>query len=94
MIDKGRCDDGFVWNPSTRECEWDKSCDVGKYLDYIINCKCRKRLTDELVEKSDEDIDGNGMVYNAILYNFGLNRRVCRTCINHNVRINNNLYRQ
>ena len=26
------------------ECECDKSCNVGEYLDYA-NCKCRKRLT-------------------------------------------------
>ena len=26
-----------------------KSCDAGEYLDYK-NCKCRKRLVDELVE--------------------------------------------
>ena len=40
--------------------EWicDKSCGVGEYLDFA-NCKCRKRLTDKLVQKCDEDIDGN-----------------------------------
>ena len=31
------------------ECECDKSCDVGEYLDYK-SCKCRKRLVDKLVE--------------------------------------------
>ena len=25
LIDKGRSDDGFIWNPSTCECECDKS---------------------------------------------------------------------
>ena len=34
LIDKGVCDKGFTWNPSNCECECDKSCDVGKYLDY------------------------------------------------------------
>ena len=34
------CDKRFVWNPSNGECECDKACDVGKYLDYE-NCKCR-----------------------------------------------------
>ena len=24
---------GFIWNPSNCECEGDKSCDVGEYLD-------------------------------------------------------------
>ena len=31
------CDKGFIWNPSNCECECDKSCDVGEYLDYE-NC--------------------------------------------------------
>ena len=30
-----------------------------------MNCKCRKRLTDKLVENRDEDIDGNEIIYNA-----------------------------
>ena len=34
---------------SNFECECDKSCDVGEYLDYE-NCKCRKKLADKLVE--------------------------------------------
>ena len=36
LIDKGMCDKGFTRNPSN--CECDKSCDVGEYLDYAI-CK-------------------------------------------------------
>ena len=32
------------------ECECDKSCDVGEYLDYE-NCNCEKRLVDKLVEE-------------------------------------------
>ena len=32
------CDRGFIWNPSNGECDYDKSCDVGEYLDYE-NCK-------------------------------------------------------
>ena len=43
------CDKGFIWNPSNCECECDKLCDVGKYLDYE-NCKCRKNLVDKSVE--------------------------------------------
>ena len=49
MIDKSRCDKGFIWNPSNCECESDKSCDVGEYLDYG-NCKSRVELVDKLVE--------------------------------------------
>ena len=37
-------------NPSNCQCECDKSCDVREYLDYE-NCKCRKKLIDELVEE-------------------------------------------
>ena len=37
-------------NPDNCECECDKSCDVREYLGYA-NCKCRKKLIDELVEE-------------------------------------------
>ena len=30
LIDKVRCDDGFIWNPSTCECECDKSVISGE----------------------------------------------------------------
>ena len=56
MIDKGICDKGFIWNPKNCECECDKSCDVGEYLDYE-NCKCRKNLIDKIVEECTENID-------------------------------------
>ena len=29
LIDKGRFDQVFIWNPSNCDCECDKSCDVG-----------------------------------------------------------------
>ena len=32
------------------ECEWDKSCDLGQYLDYE-NCKYRKKLIGKLIEE-------------------------------------------
>ena len=35
-------DKGFIWNPSNCQCECDKSCDIGEYLDYK-NCRCRKK---------------------------------------------------
>ena len=38
------------------ECECDKSCDVGEYLDYE-NCKCRKKLVDKLVEECTENVE-------------------------------------
>ena len=48
LIDKGSSDDGFICNRS--KCKRDKSCDFGQYLDYK-NCKCRKKLTDKLIEE-------------------------------------------
>ena len=47
---------GFIWNPINWERECDKSCDVGEYLDYV-NCKCKKRSVDKLVEEQSEIID-------------------------------------
>ena len=55
LIDKGICDKGFIWNPCNCECKCDKSCNIGKYLDYS-KCKCRKRLVDKLVEECVKSI--------------------------------------
>ena len=41
LIDKGVCDKGYIWNRSNCECECDKSCNIGEYLDYS-SCKCKK----------------------------------------------------
>ena len=49
-------DKWFIWNPSNCECECDKSCDIGEYLDYE-NCKCRKRLIDKLVDECTETVE-------------------------------------
>ena len=56
LIDKGICDKEFIWNTSNCECEYDKSCDVGEYLDYE-NCKCRKRLVRKLLEECTENVE-------------------------------------
>ena len=66
LIDNERKDKGFTWNPNNCECECDKLCDIGEYLDYK-KFKCRKRLVDKLVEKCTENIDANKMVYNSTL---------------------------
>ena len=65
LVNKGECDKGFVWNPSNCERKCHKLCDVGEYLS-CENCKCRKRLTDKLVEECSENIDGNEMIYNIL----------------------------
>ena len=50
------CDKGFIWNPSNCECECDKACDVGEYLNYE-NCKCRKKIVDKLAEECTEIVE-------------------------------------
>ena len=37
------------------ECECDKNCDISEYLDYN-NCKCRKKLSDKLIDECTETI--------------------------------------
>ena len=61
MIDKDVSDKGFIWNPNNCECECDKSCDIGEYLD-CSNCKCRKKLIDKLVEECTENIEETRLV--------------------------------
>ena len=67
LIDKGRCDNGFIWNPSN--CECDKSWDVGEYLDYR-NWKCRKKLGGKLVEECSENTDENQLIYNGAVNDY------------------------
>ena len=76
LIEKGMCDKGFIWNPSNRKCECGKSCDIGEYLDYQ-NCKCRKKLVDQLVEECSENIDGNKMIDSGALNDY---KNVCNSC--------------
>ena len=72
LIDKEICDKGFVWNPSNCECECDKWCDIGQYLDYK-NCMYRKRLIDKLVEECSKNIDENKMLHSYY-------KNVCYSC--------------
>ena len=48
--------EGFIWNPSNCESECNKAYDVGEYLDHE-NCKCRKKLVDELVDECTETVE-------------------------------------
>ena len=50
------CDKEFIWNPSNCECECDKACDVGEYLDYE-NCKCRRKWVAPLIEECSETVE-------------------------------------
>ena len=60
---------------SNCECECDKSCDVGEYVDYA-NCKCRKRLTDKLVEECSKNIDEKELHSNEI----NDYEKICNSC--------------
>ena len=62
LIHKSVCGKGFIWNPSNEcECECDKSCNIGEYLDYS-DCSCRKKLIDPLVEECTKNIDETKLV--------------------------------
>ena len=63
MFDKGVCDKGFIWNPINCECECNKSCEIGNYLDYS-NCKCRKKLVDRLIGECTENIEETKLIEN------------------------------
>ena len=76
LIDKGICDKGLIWNPSNCDCECDKSCDVREYLDYE-DCKCRKKIIDKLVKECSKNIDGNEMIHNGTLIDYG---NICNSC--------------
>ena len=78
LIDKGTCDEGFIWNPSNCECECDKNCDIGEYLDYE-NCKCRKELADKLIDECAETIDETKLV--NITFTENENNYECGSCI-------------
>ena len=64
------------------ECQCDKSCDVGEYLNYK-NCKCRKRIIDKLVEECSENIDVNEILDIIPLDAIPLNvyKKVCNSCM-------------
>ena len=52
LIDKG----------SNCECECDKACHIGEYLDYE-NCKYRKKLVDKLVDECTETVEEVKLAY-------------------------------
>ena len=80
LIDKGICDKGFIWNPSNCECECDKSCDIGEYLDYK-NCKYRNSKVDKLVEQCTKIVNEN-KIYNETLNTISSNDSLsdCVSC--------------
>ena len=77
MFDKGVCDKGFIWNPINCECECNKSCEIGDYLDYS-NCKCRKKLVDRLIEECTENIEETRLIEKTKGKNE--NKQKCSSC--------------
>ena len=45
LIDKGICEKGYIWNPSSCHFECDKPCRIGEYLDYESSV-CKNTLVD------------------------------------------------
>ena len=64
-------------DPSNCECECDKSCDFGEYLDYE-NWKCRKKLVDKLVEECTENVKEAKIVEANLCKNE--NKHKCSSC--------------
>ena len=78
LTDKGTCDKGYIWNPSNCECESDKSCNIGEYLDYK-NCKCSIKLTDKLIDECTETIEE--MKLANITFTENENNYECGSCM-------------
>ena len=69
-------DKGFVWHPSSCDCECDKSCGIGEYLDYK-SCVCRNSIVYKLIEECTSVIDEN-KIYNETLS--GTSSDECNSC--------------
>ena len=55
LNDWGSCKNGYIWNPSTCDCECNKACNINDYLD-INNCSCEKRLIGKLDLACEDEI--------------------------------------
>ena len=44
-----------MWNSSTRDCECDKTCQIGDYLD-VKNCAFKERVIDHSVLTPEDEI--------------------------------------
>ena len=75
-------DKEFIWNPSNCECECDKSCGMGEYLNYK-NCRCRKKIIDKLVEECSKNIYENETLDINPLNTIPLNvyKKMCNSCM-------------
>ena len=66
LVDKKVCHNRYFGNPSNCQCEYDRSCGIGEYLDYK-NCVCKNSIVDRLVQECTSVIDEN-KIYNEILH--------------------------
>ena len=64
---------------SNCECECDKSCDIGEYLDYE-NCKCRKKFVDKLVEECTEKVEEVKLVGITSAEDKNKHKNKCSSC--------------
>ena len=55
LNDWGSCEKGYMWNPSTCDCECNKAYKIDEYLD-IKNCSCKKSLIVKLVLECEDEI--------------------------------------
>ena len=78
LIDKGVCDKGFICNSSNCECECNKNCHIGEYLEYE-NCKCRKKLVDKLIDECTKTIEETKLA--NITFTENENNYECGSCI-------------
>ena len=68
LIDQGLCDKGYIFNPSKCKYECNKSCNTSQYLDYL-DCKCKKKIIDLIVEKCIEYDDNQTKIVNKTVKN-------------------------
>ena len=58
LVNKSNCNKGYSWNPSNCQCECDKSCGIGEYLDYK-SCTCKNSIIDELIDECTNPVEKN-----------------------------------
>ena len=80
LIDKGVCNKRYIWNPSNCECEYDKSCNIGQYLDYS-DWKCKKKLIDPVIEECTENNDETKLGNITLAENNNSYSNSCKVCI-------------
>ena len=71
------CDKGYMWNPSTCECQCDTWCKPGQYLDHK-NCICKNKLIGRIIAEctsvinetminNKDNINDNNTVWNIFI---------------------------